>query len=48
VPQVATAIGTPARWKPITSVYPSQTTTRSALTISLFAQFRPYSTRDLL
>ena len=48
VPHVATARGRPARWNPITSVYPSHTITWLALTMSAFAQFSPYSVFDLV
>ena len=40
VPQVATARGTPASKNPMTSVYPSQTTTSPEAMTSCFAQLR--------
>ena len=47
VPQVATALVTPTRWNPMTSVYPSHTTTWSDAAMSALAQFNPYSVFDL-
>ena len=41
VPHVATARGTPPRKNPMTSVYPSQTTTSPDVMSSDFAQLRP-------
>ena len=48
VPQVATAVGTPARWQAITSVYPSTITARPCLAISRLARSIPYRTWDFL
>ena len=41
VPQVATAVGTPARWQAMTSVYPSTITARPCFAISRLARSIP-------
>ncbi|BAS08169.1 hypothetical protein AHiyo4_15910 [Arthrobacter sp. Hiyo4] len=41
VPQVATAVGIPARWQAITSVYPSTTTSWRSLAMLRLARSIP-------